>query len=161
MGLMPKQTKAEIKLAGRLTMKNFMGIVFVLFTSMIFAKLVHKDLQIPFMIFCVASFLFLTKKAPDNPKQPFWTGLISFFSFLVSRKIYISLHTKKYKDTMTKERERLDQLNRRKESKNHKKTASRKHTGTTGTRTPQLTAPADKKDKIRTQKAKGESAKAG
>lgn len=97
MGLIPQQTKAENKLKWGLTKNRMLGLVLTILISTALAKAVHKYLAIPFMIFCVAVFLYTQQKSPTNPKKQFIFGLRDYLKYLVSPKKYYGLNGEEYK----------------------------------------------------------------
>lgn len=92
MGLAPKATKAENKVALGITMKIIVGGVFVLMLSNYLGDLfVHAMLRLPFTAVCIAFYVIFVCPAPHNPKKQFWNGMILWLIGKFTPKNYISI----------------------------------------------------------------------
>ncbi|MFT3950662.1 MAG: hypothetical protein QM689_01640 [Oscillospiraceae bacterium] len=87
MGLIPKQTKSEIKVVGNFALIRIFGLAFTLMlSSAIGSVAVHKYLQPVFIPFNLIVFLILSKQSPTNPRKSYWRGLASFLLFKITLK---------------------------------------------------------------------------
>lgn len=120
MGIMPKQTKAENKVKWGFTFKRLVGLMATIGLSSSLSKSVHKYLIIPFILFCVAVYLFSQKKAPTNPKKIFIIGLRDYFLFLLAPKKYYGVNNDDYKQAIKLEEEK-NEKRKKKEEKHSKK----------------------------------------
>ena len=97
MGLVPKQTKAEIKVSRGLTLYRMFGLIVTLILSaMVGSTFIYSKLLLPFIIFCVVVFLILTSKSPTNPNKSFYKGLIEFLSFKKNIKKFYGANSDEY-----------------------------------------------------------------
>ena len=101
MGLVPKQTKTEVKISGGLTLYRTFGlIVTTMLAAMVGSTIVYSKLLLPFIIFCIAVYLILTSKSPSNPNKKFYKGLIEFLTFKKNVKKFYGTNTKEYKKSI-------------------------------------------------------------
>lgn len=91
MALVPRQTKAKIKLMWGFTLSRLLGVFFTLFASVLFGNIVHRYLRIPFYIICLALYLFCTRKSPTNPHKTLWQSIVAYWRYFVSPKRYLSV----------------------------------------------------------------------
>lgn len=119
MGIMPKQTKAENKIKWGFTYKRVIGLMMTIGLASSLSSYVHKFLLIPFIIFCVAVFLFTQMKAPTNPKKIFIFGLRDYFFFLLAPKKYNGVNNNDYKQAIKLEEEKNEK--KKKKAKNTSK----------------------------------------
>lgn len=97
MGLVPKKTKAEIKVSRGLTLYRMFGLIITfMLSSMIGSSLVYSSLLLPFIIYCAVVFLILTSKSPSNPNKSFYKGLIEFLFFKRDNKKFYGVNTDEY-----------------------------------------------------------------
>lgn len=91
MSLIPRQTKAQIKIGWGLSLGRLMGLFVTLFAALIFGNLVHKYLRIPFYFICIGIYFVYNIKSPVNPKKHIWQSCIDCWSYLFRQKKYMSV----------------------------------------------------------------------
>lgn len=97
MGLVPKQTKTEVKMSRGLTLYRMFGLIITLmFSAMFGSSFIYSKLLLPFIIFCVVVFLILTSKAPTNPNKSFAKGLWEFITFKKNTKRFYGANSEEY-----------------------------------------------------------------
>ena len=97
MGLVPKQTKTEVKISRGLTLARAFGLIVTLILSaMLGSSLVYSKLLVPFIIYCVLVYVILTSKCPTNPNKSFYKGLLEFLSFKKNIKSFYGANSEEY-----------------------------------------------------------------
>ena len=121
MGMIPKRTRTDQEFSIgilNVTLKRVMGLVVTVTVSAGISQAMPKGMAIGFMVFCVASFLILTKKAPSDPGKLYYRGLLDYISYLFLPKTYYSKESKEYILTQKrKEDKRLEKEKKRQSSK--------------------------------------------
>ena len=97
-GVVPKKTKATTTVVKGLDATRFFGMIAVLVITNFVGELFGGVGKYLFMGFSVVVFFILTSKAPSNPTEPFYVGIIRFASFLCRNKTYYGTHSKQYQE---------------------------------------------------------------
>lgn len=117
MGLVPKTTKAEVKVFGGFSMVRIFGIILSAGVGIMLGIVLPYDwLQIVLSAFFVILFLILSGKAPSNPKQNFARGMSNMFRYFLSRKKFYGDTSKEYTALMER-RDKHDKSQERKKSR--------------------------------------------
>lgn len=91
MGMIPKQTKASIRIIGTLGIYRLFGVLFVYSIGDGIGQLIvpNDTLKLLFTIFLCIGYFILTSKT-KNPNKYFITELKDYFVFLFSPKVYVN-----------------------------------------------------------------------
>ncbi|MBR1751879.1 MAG: hypothetical protein IJ740_18995 [Ruminococcus sp.] len=81
MGMIPKKTKAEIKIVKGLTAARLLGLMMVLMSATLVGQFIGGLLQWAFVAFAVVVYFILTGRSPTDPGKTFFRGLIDFINF--------------------------------------------------------------------------------
>lgn len=120
MGLVPKTTKAEVKIFGGFSIVRIFGIVLSGGAGIIIgAVLPYQWLQIVLSVFFVILFFILSGKAPSNPTQNFARGMSNMFRYALRRKKFYGDTSKEYTAFLERKNKR-DKSSERKEKKKFK-----------------------------------------
>ena len=108
MGMIPKSTKAEIKIVAGQSMQWLMGgVITLMLSTSLNQQCVHASFQIPFTICCMGFYVLLQRPAPSNPTRKTWQGLALWLIHLRASKHYSSILGCGYQEKlMRKEKER-------------------------------------------------------
>lgn len=105
MGLVPKATKAENKMAFGLSFVRLMGFVMTLMLSVsVGDSYVHTSFRLLFTIFCCVMYLILNLPAPHNPKRRIWNGMLLWLSSKSTPHVYQSMIGFAYKEVQDEAR---------------------------------------------------------
>ena len=97
-GVVPKKTKATTTVVKGLDATRFFGVIAVIVLTNFVGEIFGGVGKYLFMGFSVVVFFVLTSKAPSNPTEPFYVGLIRFAKFMCRNKTYYGTHSKQYQD---------------------------------------------------------------
>lgn len=91
MGMIPKQTKASIRIIGTIGLYRLFGVLFVYTLGDVIGQLIvpNDTLKLFFTVFLCIGYFILTSKT-KNPNKYFATELKDYFVFLFSPKVYIN-----------------------------------------------------------------------
>lgn len=117
MALMPKKTKADVKLTMGLTLTKLFGAFGAIMVGFLFSGAISKWLQLPFVIYCIIVFFVISKKDKHDPGKPFFKGVMSLFQYLILPKKYETMNGTEYIRTVQKEENRIAEQNRRETEK--------------------------------------------
>lgn len=127
MGLVPKTTKAEVKIFGGFSIVRIFGIVLSGGAGIIIgAVLPYQWLQIILSVFFVILFFILSGKAPSNPTQNFARGMSNMFRYFLRRKKFYGDTSKEYIALMER-RDKSDKSKKRKKSRKEMQKKRKKH----------------------------------
>ena len=82
-GIIPKQTKSEVKLMKGFDAQRFFGLLFTMLVSYFFGILIGGWWRFVFMGFACLVFFIGTSKSPTDPHKKFYQGLLDFLRFLI------------------------------------------------------------------------------
>lgn len=97
-GVVPKKTKATTTVVKGLDATRFFGMIAVLVITNFVGELFGGVGKYLFMGFAVVVFFVLTSKAPSNPTEPFYVGIVRFAMFMCRNKTYYGTHSKQYQE---------------------------------------------------------------
>ncbi|MBR1421917.1 MAG: hypothetical protein IJ571_00545 [Ruminococcus sp.] len=125
-GIVPKQTKSEIKLMKGFDAQRFFGLLFTMMIGYLFGIIIGGWWKYLFVLFAVGVFFIATTKSPTDPHKKFYQGLLDFLRFSAAQKTLYGTRNDNYiaystaKAIAKKEKEEKDEKRKAKKAKKAK-----------------------------------------
>ena len=122
-GIVPKQTKSEIKLMKGFDAQRFFGLLFTMMVGYFFGIIIGGWWKYLFVLFAVVVFFIATMKSPSDPQKKFYEGLLDFLRFSAAQKTLYGTKNDNYvayetaKKIARQEKERKDEKRKAKKAK--------------------------------------------
>ena len=116
-GIIPKQTKSEVKLMKGFDAQRFFGLLFTMLVSYFFGILIGGWWRFVFMGFACLVFFIGTSKSPTDPHKKFYQGLLDFLRFSAASKTLYGTRSENYKALEKERKEKLERNEKRKAKK--------------------------------------------
>ena len=113
-GIIPKQTKSEIKLMKGFDSQRFFGLIFTMMVGYFFGIIIGGLWKYLFIVFACIVFFIGTSKSPTDPHKKFFAGLLDFLRFTAAHK---TLYGTKNEHYIAFEKERSEKLEKKKGKK--------------------------------------------
>ena len=123
-GIVPKQTKSEVKLMKGFDSQRFFGLLFTMMVGYFFGLVIGGWWKYLFVLFAVAVFFVGSMKSPTDPHKKFYQGLLDFLRFSFAEKTLYGTKNDNYIAFETQKaiaRKEKETKNERKEARKAKK----------------------------------------